>query len=105
MPQTPETEPRAVGGEAARLRQLERQRIQLERRRAQLDQQLATLRQQRARQLAQLAAARKENAALRQRVEALERSAGLDSSESGNLPPGPKRTRSLRGRSGTRSGS
>ena len=63
MLQTPATEPRAVGGGAARLPQLELQP-------------------------AQLAVARKENAALRRRVVELERSAGLDSSNSGKRSGG-----------------
>ena len=60
-----------------------------------------------------MAAAHKENAALSHRVEELERNAGLDSSNSGKPPStdglgkppaAPERTRSLRGRSGQRSG-
>ena len=89
---TPETEPRAVGDAAARIRQLEQQVVEGE---------------------AQLAAAQAEIAALRRRVQELERSAGLNSSNSGKPPStdglgkpptAPKRTQSLRGRSGKRSG-
>ena len=106
MPLTPETEPRAVGDAAARIRQLERQI-------AQQDQQIAQQDQQIAEGAAQLAAAQAEIAALRQRVQELERSAGLNSSNSGKPPSTdglgkpptePKRTQSLRGRSGKRSG-
>ena len=93
---TPETEPRAVGDGAARIRQLE--------------QQVDTLQQEAAEGAAQLAAAQAEIAALRQRVQELERSAGLNSGKPpstdglGKPPTKPKRTQSLRGRSGKRSG-